>query len=621
MYPSGHKQRHTTTSRYCLRCTSCDPSGKREVCLSDYCVHLGDMAVFIFSDSGTLRNTLPLTCSPRYLHHSTVSENLVFILCHPTSGGQSQYLELDDYTGQFQISNRPTTILGGGSLIFASGHDADFNPSDFMLYLRNNFAYLEVHDNSASARLLSSPPQCDTLTKLHPRAAQGNKVQFLLDCTTESNVTKRFNVIMDRPAGSSTFTEIHDTTGVPIDSPNGNYIAMVHNDSLTIYNASDLQQYPGTKTFAGHIWGIDFLSSSQLLVVVPGKNHTLVDIPVFVQSEGLRGVAELPNTIAYCPTGGTCLPHKLINRDTLLVFTRNVSVYDALFYTTTYPIQHLGAVRRIREKPQVAFFNTIQPAADLLPPPPTTTLPTSTPPPTTTLPTSTPAAITSSSYGTSPSSDPPPTTPQTSSANQVEPSPTQLSPLHTSSIWVPSSILLVPSSSSLPLDPTPTGSGSQQMTPTVLAVSIAAPIIFALIAIFIFAASIFVVRKRKEHAHYLHCCPRTMVPMQEAPINQPRYIIGAENPIIVTSPPNANDDGIQLGIYPEPASSGYSSLVPSPCPTPTARLSSASADGESIHLHGQATLPDGSSQNGAINTRPAPSTLTVPGRHRTEQVV
>ena len=65
------------------------PAANKEVCISDYCVHLGDRAVFIFSDNGTLRKTLPLnplTCPPRYLHPSTVSENLIFIVCHPTSG-------------------------------------------------------------------------------------------------------------------------------------------------------------------------------------------------------------------------------------------------------------------------------------------------------------------------------------------------------------------------------------------------------------------------------------------------------------------------------------------------------------------------------------------------------
>ena len=422
-YPGGQKKRDTVTSRYCLRCTSCDPSGKREVCLSDYCVHLGDTAVFIFSDNGTLRKTIPLTCSPRYLHLSTVSENPIFILCHPTSEGQSQYLELYDYTEGFPA---PTTVPGG-SLIFASGHDADFYRSDFMLYLRDNQINLEVHhDRSAPPRQLRSPSECDTLMKLHPRTARGNEIQFLLDCTTESNITKRFNVIENRPEGSSTFTEIHDTTGVPIDSPNGIYIAIVHNDSLTIYNASDLQQYPGTKTFAGRIQRIDFLSSSQLLVVVPGQNHTLVDIPVFVRSDS-GGVAELPSTVAYCPSGGTCLPHKLLNRDILLVFTHNVSVYDALFYTTADPIQRLGAVQGIHERPQVAFFNS-QPAVNTTPTLNSTslsgTLPGPTPPrtdqftppsssPSIPLPNSSPPTLplTSSSQPTLPPASSPPTLP------------------------------------------------------------------------------------------------------------------------------------------------------------------------------------------------------------------
>ena len=363
-YPGGHKQRHTITSRYCLSCTSCDPSRKQEVCISDYCVHLGDRAVFIFSDNGTLRKTLPLnplTCPPRYLHPSTVSENLIFIVCHPTSAGQSQYLELDDYTEQFPA---PTTV-SGSSLIFAKGYNAHDEPSNFILYLSDNRIILEMLYDSAPPRPLSSPPECDTLTMLHPRAAKGNEIQFWLDCTTESNVTKRFNMIAD---STSPVTELYDTTGVPTDSPNGNYVTIRHNNSLTIYNTSNLQQYPGMKTFAGRIQQIDFLSADQLLVVVPGQNHTLVDIPVFVRSDGTRGVAELPGTIAYCPTGGSCLPHKLIDRDTLLVFTRNGNVYKALFYTTSDPIQCLGAVRRIRDRPQVAFFNS-QPAVNTTPAP------------------------------------------------------------------------------------------------------------------------------------------------------------------------------------------------------------------------------------------------------------
>ena len=573
-------------------------------------MHLADGAVFIFSDNGTLRKTLPLTCPPRYLHPSTVSENLIFIVCHPTSAGQSQYLELEeDYTEQFSA---PTTV-SGSSLIFTKGYNAHDELKNSIFYLSNNRIISEMLYDSAAPTQLSSPPECDTLTMLHPRAARGNEIQFWLDCTTESNVTKRFNVIVNRPEGSPTFTEIYDTTGVPTDSPNGNYVAIMHNNSLTIYNTSNLQQYPGTKMFAGRIQRIDFLSADQLLVVVPGQNHTLVNIPVFVRSDGTRGVAELPSTVTYCPTGGSCLPHKLINRDTLLVFTRNGNVYDALFYTIADPIQFLGAVRRIRERPQVAFFNTL-PAASPLPPPPTTTFPMPT------LRTPTPAAITSSSYGTSLSSDFPPITPQTSSAtatNQVEPSPTQLSPLSTSSILPPSTVLIIPSS--LPLDPTPTGSGSQRMTPAVLTVTIVASIIFGIIVVLILAASIFVIQKRKEHAHCLHCCSHTMAPVQEAPINQPRDIVGAENPTIVTSPPNSHDE-IQPAIHPDPPSSGYCSLAHSVSQTPTDRLSSASADVELSHLRGQATPPDGSSQNGDMNTIPAPSSPTVPAMQRSEQV-
>ena len=585
---------------------SCDPSGKREVCISDYCVHLADGAVFIFSDNGTLRKTLPLnplTCSPRYLHPSTVNENLIFIVCQPTSAGQSRYLELDGNTPQFPA----LMTVSGSSLIFAKGYNTHDEPSNFILYLSDNRIILEMLYDSAPPRPLSSPPECDTLTMLHPRAAKGNEIQFWLDCTTESNVTKRFNMIAD---STSPVTELYDTTGVPTDSPNGNYVTIRHNNSLTIYNTSNLQQYPGMKTFTGRIQRIDFLGADQLLVVVPGQNYTLVNIPVFVRSDGTRGVAELPSTVAYCPTGGSCLPHKLINRDTLLMFTRNGNVYDALFYTTSDPIQCLGAVRRIHERPQVAFFNTL-PAANPLPPPPTTTLPMPT------LLTPTPAAITSSSYGTSLSSDRPPITPQTSSAtatNQVEPSPTQLPPLSTSSILPPSTVLIVPSS--LPLDPTPTGSSSQQMTPTVLTVIIVAPIIFVIIVVLILAASIFVIQKRKEHAH---CCSPTMAPVQEAPINQPRDVVGAENPIIVTTPPNSHNE-IQLAIYRDPASSGYSSQAHSLSPTPTGRLSSASADIELSHLRDQATPPDGSSQNGDMNTIPASSSQTVPSMHRSEQV-
>ena len=611
-YPGGNKQRQTTSSHHCLTCMSCDPSGKREVCTSDYCVHLADGAVFMFSDNGTLRKTLPLnplTCPPWYLHPSTVSENLIFIVCHPTSAGQSRYLEHDDYTEQFPT---PTTV-SGSSLIFAKGYDVHDIPRNLFLYLSDNQIFFEMLSDSAAPTPLSSPPECDTLTMLHPRAARGNEIQFWLDCTTESNVTKRFNVIMNRPEGSPTFTELYDTMGVPTDSPNGNYVAIRHDNSLTIYNTSNLQQYPGTKTFAGRIQRIDFLSADQLLVVVPGQNHTLVNITVFVQSDGTRGVAELPSTVAYCSTGGSCLPHKLIDRYTLLVFTRNGNVYDALFCTTSDPIQCLGAVQRIHERPQVAFFNTL-PAANPLPPPPTTILPTPT------LLTPTPAVITSSSYGTSLSSDPPPTTPQTSSAtatNQVEPSPTQLSPLSTSSILPPSTVLIVPSS--LPLDPTPTGSGSQRMTPAVLTVTIIASILFVITAVLILAASIFVIQKRKERAHWLQCCSHTMAPVQETPINQPRDIVGAEIPTIVTSPPNSHNE-IQLVIYRDPSSSGYSSMAHSVCPTPTDRLSSASADGELSHLRDQATPPDGSSQNGDMNTIPAPSSPTVPTMHRSEQV-
>ena len=85
---------------------------------------------------------------------------------------------------------------------------------------------------------------------LHPRAAKGNEIQLWLDCTTKSNVMKCFNMIAD---STSPVTELYDTTGVPTDSPNGNYVAIRHNNSLTIYNTSDLRQYPGTKTFAGRI--------------------------------------------------------------------------------------------------------------------------------------------------------------------------------------------------------------------------------------------------------------------------------------------------------------------------------------------------------------------------------
>ena len=359
-YPGGNKRRRTITSRYCLSCTSCDPSRRQEVCISDYCVHLGDRAVFIFSDNGTLRKTLPLTCPPWYLHPSTVSENLIFIVCHPTSAGQSRYLEFEeDYTEQFSA---PTTV-SGSSLIFTKGYNTHDEPSNFILYLSDNRIFLEMLYDSAPPRQLSSPPGCDTLTMLHSRAARSNEIQFWLDCTTESNVTKRFNMIAD---STSPVTELYDTTGVPTDSPNGNYVTIRHNNSLTIYNTSNLPQYPGMKTFAGCIQRIDFLSNDQLLVVVPGQNHTLVDIPVFVRSDGTRGVAELPGTVAYCPTGGSCLPHKLIDRDTLLVFTRNGNVYNALFYTTADPIQRLGAVQRIQERPQVAFFNS-QPAVNTTP--------------------------------------------------------------------------------------------------------------------------------------------------------------------------------------------------------------------------------------------------------------
>lgn len=615
-YPNGRKQRNSIATSDRLACTVCDPIGRQEVCVSNYCVHLGNTAVFVFVNNGTLTESFQLNgCSPRYLQPSTVTETTTtttFVVCRPTDTGQPQYRDLSFNGRQFRFTSK--IILNGNNFplsphngVFSGGQDETYFQQDFFLYIRGNEVFLEVVGGYVFPRQLHFQPGiCDTKDALHAMPPRDNKPQFLLECT-KSNVTKWFIVNVDTPDDLYLeVTEInHSSGGTPFAS--ATVIVFVNSNNLTVYEVANLQNYPGTKTFSGPIKQIDLLSSNQLLVVVSTRNHSLINIPVFVQTEGVHGVAELPSSIAYCPIGGTCLPHKLVNQDILVLFIHNQTFYDAVFYNLTDSDQRLGTLPRFINRPQVVFY-------DRLPSPPTAVSPP------TTLSISSPSAS-----PLKPSPLPSTTIVSTTTSNLV------------SSLTVPSSIsnpVVGPSSvlpgvtpSSLPIQPTPIDptKNNPQLSPITgltheAAITIA--VVVPMIVIFIITAAIVLLGRymyiKKKFS--VTTSPKQESPSREAPL-------GEETTTVNTVTPAPSSD--------EEPSSGYSSRAHSPtnltCPAINAgtRQSNCSADSFSSlspaasaeHVapcdqpRDEVVPPDGTSQGGDIATTPAnvppPSTKTV----------
>lgn len=608
-YPNGSKRRHSIAASDRLACTLCDPIARQEVCVSDYCVHLGDTAVFVFVNNGTLKETFQLNgCSPRYLQTSTVTESIIFIVCHPTDTGQPQYRDLSFSGRQFELTSRiipngndfPLTPHNG---VFSGGQNEIDLQQDFFLYVRNNEVFLEVVGGYEQPRqLYFQPGICDTKDALHRMPPRDNKPRFLLECT-KSNVTKWFIVNVDTPDDLSLeLTEInHSSGGTPFASTT--VIVFVNGNNLTVYEMANLQNYPGTKTFSRPIKQIDLLSSNRLLVVVSGQNHSLIDIPVFVQSEGVHGVAELPSSIAYCPIGGTCLPHKLVNQDVLVLFIRNQSYYDAVFYNLTDPTQCLGTLRRLINRPQVVFYDRLPspPASDS----PATSLPTPSP-----IPSSPTSPLTPS---------PPPTISSTTTIDQVSsltfpgPSPTG----HT--VLSLTSVLPGASPSSPPPKSTPTDSSQELLNAGLTdweAIGIAVSI-FAITAVVLIIIAILVVcfvrrtshfsKYPSEHLPCLH--HQSCTPVQEAPKSHHREPpLGTEG-----TTPSSNEELNRVAItilLPQAdsqPSSGYASQVPSQ--GPSRRPTPTPCDQETLPRD-QETSPDGTSQCGD-NT---PTTGNAPHR-------
>ena len=614
-YPNGSKRRHSIAASDRLTCTVCDPIGRQEVCVSDYCVHLGDTAVFVFVNNGTLKETFQLSgCSPRYLQTSTVTESIIFVVCRPTDTGQPQYRDLSFSGQQFELTskivpdrnNYPLTPHNG---VFSGGEDGTYFQQDFFLYIRNNEVFLEVVGGYEPPRQLNfQTGRCDTKDILHAMPPRDNKPQFLLSCT-KSNVTKWFIVNVDTPDDLSLeVTEInHSSGGTPFASTT--VIVFVNSNNLTVYEVANLQNYPATKTFSRPIKQIDFLSSNRLLVVVSGRNHSLIDIPVFVQTEGGQGVAELPSSVAYCPIGGTCLPHKLVNQDVLVSFIHNQSYYDAVFYNLTDPTQRLATLRRLINRPQVVFY-------DRLPSPPASNSP----------PTSLPTPSPIPSPPTSPPTpSPPPTISSTTTIDQVSsltvpgPSPTSHTILSTSPV------LPGASPSSPPPKSTPTDSSQELLNAGLTdweAIGIAVSI-FAITVVVLITVAILVVCFLRRTSHFskypsehLPCLHRqSCTPVQEAPKSYHREPpLGTEDtiPSIVTMVTSSNEELNRVAItilLPQAdsqPSSGYASQVPSRRPTPTP------CDQETPPRD-QETPPDGTSQHGdnTPTTGNAPHAQTV----------
>jgi len=567
-------------------------------------VHLGDTAVFVFENNGTLKETFQLNgCSPRYLQTSTVTESVIFVVCRPTDTGQPQYRDLSFSGRQFELTSRiipngnnfPLTSHNG---VFSGGQDGTYFQQDFFLYIRNNEVFLEVIGGYEQPRRLNfQTGRCDTKDTLHAMPPRDNKPQFLLSCT-KSNVTKWFIVNVDTPVDLSLeVTEInHSGGGTPFAS--ATVIVFVNSNNLTVYEVANLQRYPGTKTFSGPIKQIDLLSSNQLLVVVSARKHSLIDIPVFVQTEGVHGVTELPSSIAYCPIGGTCLPHKLVNQDVLVLFIRNQSYYDAVFYNLTDPTQRLGTLRRLINRPQVVFYDRLPspPASDS----PHTSLPTPSPipsPPTSPLTPSPPPTI-----------SPTTTIDPVSSLTFPEPSPTS----HTVQSLTP--VLPGASPSSPPSISTPTqlpntGLTYQEIIGIILPIVVAAAFVTIVILVVCFTYK----TSQKYPSEYFPCLNRhSCRPEQEASKSHHREApLGKEDDTPTTATPVPSPDeepnGFLMILLPPQAdssqpSSGYASQVPSQVPS---RRNSPTPPRE------QDTPPDGTSQHGDISPNVLASTQTV----------
>ena len=592
-FPNGRKRRDFITTSSRLMCTSCDPIGRQEVCFSSYCVYLGDTAVFVFLNNGTLQETLPLSgCLPRYLEPSTdtVTGATVFVACRPTDTGQPQYRELNYIGQQFELTSKvipngndfPLTPHNG---VFSGGQDDFGFQKDFFLYIRNNRLYLEVVGGYEGPRQLAlQAGVCGTKDALHAMPPRDNKPQFLLRCT-RSNVTKWFIVTVDTPEDFSLeVTEINDSTGTPYASTT--MIAFVDSNNLTVYEISNLRHYPGMKTFSGPIKQIDFLSSNQLLVVVSGQNHSLIDMPVFVRSVGAQGVTELPSSVAYCPIGGTCLPHKLLNQNVLVLFIWNQSFYDAVFYNLTDPAQRLGTLPRFINRPQVVFYDRLPspPAAD----PPPATLPIPSPP--TPPPTSPPTPLLTSSL--------PPTLPivSTTTSNPVS-SLAVSGPSSTSDpVLDPSSVLPGVPTSSPPFEPTPIGRTDDP--DTVLKVGIALPVLVAVAFLFIVIVAVAGCYVRRTRTPCLHSQSYTTTPEEEAPKTHHR-----EGPVGIEA--TTRSMGTPVPTSDEEPSSGYSSQAtscrhtPPPPPAPS-RDQVAPPDGNSID--GDAASPPANQLLSTVNS-------------------
>ena len=645
-FPNGRKRRDFIATSSRLMCTSCDPIGRQEVCFSSYCVHVGDTAVFVFLNNGTLQETLPLSgCLPQYLEPSTdtVTGAIVFVACRPTNTGRPQYRELNYIGQQFELTSKvipngndfPLTPHNG---VFSGGQDDFGLQNDFFFYIWNNALYLEVVGGYEGPRQLAlQAGVCDTKDALHAMPPRDNKPQFLLRCS-RLNVTKWFIVTVDTPEDFSLeVTEINDSTGTPYASTT--MIAFVDSNNLTVYEISNLRHYPGMKTFSGPIKQIDFLSSNQLLVVVSGQNHSLIDMPVFVRSVGARGVTELPSSVAYCPIGGTCLPHKLLNQNVLVLFIRNQSFYDAVFYNLTDPAQRLGTLPRFINRPQVVFYDRLPspPAADL--PPATLPIPSPPIPP----PTSPPTPLLTPS---------PPTLPivSTTTSNPVSllavPGPSSTS----DPVLDPSSVLPGVPTLYPPLEPTPispTDDSSQQMPyPRLtegesigisLSVVVVTIIVFAVVAVL----GCYVHRRAKQ----LSECHVTS-PMEETANSPPRDPpIGEEAIAVITLTLPPSSDGQPITLPPHPAgsqsSSGYSSLVHSRAHSPSnlaypptnavnrqsncsadsyhdlSHVASTEHDGPPDQARDEVAPPDGTSQGGDITSTRTPA--SAPPSTQTKQ--
>ena len=611
-YPNGSKRRHSIAASDRLGCTLCDPIARQEVCVSDYCVHLGNTAVFVFVNNGTLKETFQLNgCSPQYLQPSTVTETTTtttFVVCRPTDTGQPQYRDLSFDRQRFELTSKiisngnnfPLTPHNG---VFSGGQDEFDFQRDFFLYIRNNEVFLEVVGGYEQPRQLHfQPGRCDTKDALHAMPPSDNKPQFLLECT-KSNVTKWFIVNVDTPVDLSLeVTEInHSSGGTPFAS--ATVIIFVNGNNLTVYKVADLQRYPATKTFSRPIKEIDLLSSNQLLVVVSGRNHSLIDIPVFVQTEGGQGVAELPSSVAYCPIGGTCLPHKLVHQDVLVSFIRNQSYYDAVFYNLTDPTQRLGTLRRLINRPQVVFYDCLpsSPASDS----PPASLPTPSPVP--------------SPPTSPPTPSPPPTISPTTIIDPV--SSLTVPELSPTSHTVPSLTSVLPgaSPSSPPSISTPTqlpntGLTYQEIIGIILPIVVAAAFvtIVTLVVCFTYKMS------QKYPSEHFPCLNRhSCRPEQEAPKSHHREApLGKEDdtPTTATPVPSSDEEpnGFQMILLPPQAdssqpSSGYASQVPSQ--VPSRRHTPTPCDQETLPRD-QETPADGTSQHGDIITLTPANALT-----------